>query len=331
MYNFVSMKIEQYISQLLYRHQCVTVPGFGAFLTEIQSAHLHESTNSFYPPKKVISFNSRLKNNDGLLANHIAQIEKSDYQTAVASIESEVIIWNSILQVNERFTLKNIGELFLNSEKNIVFTPSENINYLKESFGLNSFVSPAVKREVYKEVAEYVAREERAAVELAPTETILFKPAEPLYEERTTRPYLKYAAILILALTASGSIGFKLFQDHVQTQTLLVEEQVQKQVQGKIQEATFLIENPMPSVTLTVKEEKLPYHIVAGAFRDEENAEKVFAELLAKGFKARRVAPNRHGLFPVLYGSFATKAGAKRALSEINKENPDAWLMNRKL
>jgi nucleoid DNA-binding protein len=143
MYNFVSMKIEQYISQLLYRHQCVTVPGFGAFLTEIQSAHLHESTNSFYPPKKVISFNSHLKNNDGLLANHIAQIEKTDYETSVAAIESEVIIWNSILQVNERFTLKNIGELYLNAEKNIVFTPSENINYLKESLGsIHSFRQP---------------------------------------------------------------------------------------------------------------------------------------------------------------------------------------------
>ncbi|WP_459640758.1 HU domain-containing protein [Flavobacterium sp. CGRL2] len=46
------MKIEVYISQLLYRYQCVTVPGFGAFLTEIHSAQLNESTNSFFPPKK---------------------------------------------------------------------------------------------------------------------------------------------------------------------------------------------------------------------------------------------------------------------------------------
>ena len=154
LYNFVAMKIEHYISQLLYRHQCVTVPGFGAFLTEMQSAHLHENTNSFYPPKKVVSFNSHLKNNDGLLANHISQIEKTTYENAVASIESEVVIWNSIIQVNERFTLKNIGELHMNSEKNLVFTPSENINYLKDSFGLNSFVSPAVKREQSKQVEE---------------------------------------------------------------------------------------------------------------------------------------------------------------------------------
>ncbi|MBP6425885.1 MAG: SPOR domain-containing protein, partial [Flavobacterium sp.] len=79
------MKIENYIAQLLYRYQCVTVPGFGAFLTEIQSAQLVESSHSFFPPKKLISFNSYLKNNDGLLANHIAQTEKTSYEYAVSA------------------------------------------------------------------------------------------------------------------------------------------------------------------------------------------------------------------------------------------------------
>ncbi len=321
LYNFVAMKIEHYISQLLYRHQCVTVPGFGAFLTEIQSAHLHENTNSFYPPKKVISFNSHLKNNDGLLANHISQIEKTTYENAVASIESEVVIWNSIIQVNERFTLKNIGELHMNSEKNLVFTPSENINYLKESFGLNSFVSPAVKREQSKLVETVSIKEEDFIAE--EKEVIEFTP-----EVSKGRPYLKYAAILVLAISVTGTIGFKMFENHVSQETLLVETAVQKQVQNKIQEATFLIETPIPSVTLTVKEEKLLYHIVAGAFRNEENAQNIYTDLLKSGFKARRIAPNRHGLFPVLYGSYATYTEAQQAMLEIQKaNNPDAWLM----
>ena len=323
LYNFVAMKIEHYISQLLYRHQCVTVPNFGAFLTEIQSAHLHENTNSFYPPKKVISFNPNVKNNDGLLANHIAQIEKSSYENAVASIESEVVIWNSILQVNEKFTLKNIGELSLNSEKNLVFTPSENINYLKESFGLNSFVSPAVKREQYKQEAETFYHEEKEAIYVADEKEVI--TIEPEVKKR--RHYLKYAAILVLALTGTGTVGFKMYQDHVNQQTLLVETAVQKQVQNKIQEATFLIQNTMPSVTLTVKEEKLSYHIVAGAFRNEENAQNIYENLIQSGYKARRIAPNRHGLFPVLYGSYATYAEAQEAMKTIHPNNPDAWLL----
>ena len=324
------MKIEQYISQLLYRHQCVTVPGFGAFLTEIQSAHLHENTNSFYPPKKVISFNSHLKNNDGLLANHIALVEKTDYDTSVASIESEVIIWNSILQVNQKFTLKNIGELFLNAEKNLVFTPSEHTNYLKESFGLNSFVSPAIKRDTFQEITELDFIKKEVPVLLIKEKKNIV-PAPNTHDERKNLSYVKYAAIFVLALATGGSIGFKMYQDRLAQQTLLVETAVQKQVQNKIQEATFLIENPIPAVTLTVKEEKLSYHIVAGAFRNEENAAKTFSELLAAGFKARRIHPNRHGLFPVLYGSYSTYLEAKQAINEIHAVNPDAWLLVKQL
>lgn len=319
------MKIEQYISQLLYRHQCVTVPGFGAFLTEIQSAHLHENTNSFYPPKKVISFNANLKNNDGLLANHISQIEKTSYESAVASIESEIVIWNSILQVNEKFTLKNIGELRLNSEKNIVFTPSESINYLKESFGLNAFVSPAIKRESVAHHVETAVKIEVPVFE--EKEAITLQP-----EVQKGRPYLRYAAILILGLAVTATIAYQVYENHVAKETLLVETAVQKQVQNKIQEATFVLETPAPPVTLTVSEEKLMYHIVAGVFRSEENAQSAYLELTKSGYKARRIAPNRHGLHPVLYGSYATYADAQSAMSEIQKStNSDAWLMVKEL
>ncbi|GAK96147.1 hypothetical protein JCM19294_2929 [Nonlabens tegetincola] len=46
------MQLVAYISDLLYRHDCVVVPEFGAFLTRRVSAQYFESSNSFYPPKK---------------------------------------------------------------------------------------------------------------------------------------------------------------------------------------------------------------------------------------------------------------------------------------
>jgi nucleoid DNA-binding protein len=311
------MKIEQYISQLLYRYQCVTVPGFGAFLTETQPAHLHESSNAFYPPKKLISFNSYLRNNDGLLANHIATSEHTSYDDAVEAIHSEVGIWKNILEINEKFILKNIGELSLNAEKNVVFSPYEQLNYLTDAFGLNSFVSPTIKREHYKQEIEAI--EEKAPIAFTP-------------EKRAGRSYLKYTAIFVLALTAAGSIGFKLYRDNVAKETVAVRSEVQKEVQDKIQEATFFIENPMPAVTLTVKDDQMPYHVVAGAFREEANAQRAFEKLSNAGFKARRLPANRHGLFPVLYGSYATYREAWHAMSKIQKtDNPDAWLLIKEL
>ena len=315
------MKIEDSISQLLYRYQCVTVPGFGAFLTEFQSAQLHENSNTFYPPKKLISFNPYLKNNDGLLANHLAQVEKIGYEVAVNTIHDQVTAWKNNIQELGQFALKNVGQFSLNAEKNLVFVPADQLNYLKESFGLTTYISPTVKREIEKAIVatqEAAEEEEEAPIAFIP-------------EGRRNYSYLKYAAIFVLAAGITGSVGYKLYDNYltqVAQETLIVETNVQKKVNQKIQEATFFISNPLPAVTLTVANEKMNYHVVAGAFRQEANAEKIFESLSKLGYKARRIAPNKNGLFPVLYGSYATYAEAQKAMDTIQKvHNPEAWLL----
>ncbi|RKS94796.1 sporulation related protein [Flavobacterium limicola] len=311
------MKIELYLAQLLYRYQCVTVPGFGAFLTEIQSAKLNESTNSFSPPKKMIAFNANLKNNDGLLANHIALAEKTSYEYAVSAIQYEVFTWKKALEENELISIKNVGDLRLNADKNIVFTPYDQTNYLTSSFGLAPFVSPLVKREIFEKEVEAI--EEKATITLIPEET------------RTANPYLKYAAIFVLGLGLAGSVGYPMYQNQIASETILVETAVQKQVQNKIQQATFFIESPVPAVTLSIKSDKeikMPYHIMAGVYREEKNANKTLRILSRLGYDAKRIAPNNNGYFPVLYGSYATFAEAEKAKKEINeKHNPEAWIL----
>jgi hypothetical protein len=307
------MKIENYIAQLLYRYQCVTVPGFGAFLTEIQSAQLVESSNSFFPPKKLISFNAYLKNNDGLLANHIAQTEKTSYEYAVSAIQYEVFNWKKTLQETGVFSIKNVGDFCLNADRNLIFTPYDQTNYLSSSFGLSPFVSPMVKREIFEQQLEALEK----------TETIQLVP-----EHKNKYTFLKYAAIFVLGLGLTATVGYPIYQNEIETQKIIVETAVQRKVQNKIQEATFFIESPIPAVTLTVKEGKLPYHIMAGAFRDEANAQRVFEDLSEKGYKAKRIERNKHGLYPVLYGSFTTYTEAEKLKNEIRaKENPQAWIL----
>jgi hypothetical protein len=315
------MKIEYYISQLLYRYQCVTVPGFGAFLTEIQSAKLDESSNSFYPPKKLVSFNPYLKNNDGLLANHLAQSERINYEVAVTLLQNEVENWKNSIQELGQLQFKSIGSFSLNNEKNIVFVPSDDINYLKESFGLSSFVSQNVSREEtkrneYKAIAQ--ALEEKAPIAFTP-------------EKRKNYSSFKYAAVFILALGITGFATFqayKSYENQIAQETLMVQQNVQKQVTRKIQEATFFIENPLPSVTLSIPSEKMPYHVVAGAFSLESNADNLLERLQKLGYNAKRIAANKYGLNPVLYGSYSSYKEAYQAMKEIQKnDNPKAWLL----
>ncbi|MGL2992858.1 SPOR domain-containing protein [Flavobacterium sp. TSSA_36] len=324
------MKIEIYIAQLLYRYQCVAVPGFGAFLTETQSAQLQESTNSFFPPKKSISFNAQLKNNDGLLANHVAQAEKTSYDYAVSAIQFEVFNWKKQLETQGVLTFKNIGTFRLNADAKMVFTAEESNNYLTSSFGLSPFVSPMVKRERFEKAVEA-----KTLVDESSTKPVLTLATEEEENRGHRYPFLRYAAIFVLGLGITSSVGYSIYQKQIENQTILVENSVQKKVQNKIQEATFFIESPIPTVTLSVTataEKKvvapLRYHIMAGAYRSEVNANKELNNLKKLGYEAKRIPENKNGLFPVVYGSYATFAAAQKAQQEIiENHNPDAWIL----
>ncbi|MDD7887229.1 SPOR domain-containing protein [Flavivirga sp. 57AJ16] len=310
------MQLETYISDLLYRYECVTIPEFGAFLTQRVSATIHESTNAFYPPNKTVSFNEQIQKNDGLLAHYIADVEKIPFEIANKKIAKRVKILKAYLTQGETLTFKNIGDIVFNSEGKILFEPSYHLNYLTDAFGLSQFVSPAVTREVYKEEAENI--EKVIPITITP-------------EKRKTRPYLKYAAIAVMALTLGGFAGSNYYINQIEQHNQLAQEEATQQLDAKIQQATFNL-NPFPAITLNVTKQTGNYHIIAGAFRIEENCDKKIKQLKADGFSARKIGVNKYGLHQVVYASYEDRLEALKALRTIKRtHNQDAWLDVRKL
>jgi len=134
------MMLEKYIKDLLYRYDCVIVPNFGAFIANQKSAKVEG--NKFLPPFKQITFNSLIQNNDGLLANHIAQTDKMPYETALNFIKFEVEEWIDKL-LDEELILEGIGNFFLVNDV-IQFEPDNSINFLTSSFGLSNFIHESI-------------------------------------------------------------------------------------------------------------------------------------------------------------------------------------------
>ncbi|HAB28502.1 MAG TPA: SPOR domain-containing protein [Xanthomarina gelatinilytica] len=311
------MQLESYISDLLYRYECVTVPEFGAFLTQRVSATIHESTNAFYPPKKKLSFNEQIQANDGILTHYIADVEKIPFEEASKKNEKRVKSLKSYLTQGETISFENIGDLTLNNEGKIIFEPSYHLNYLTDAFGLSQFVSPSVNREVYKEAVQEIEK----VVPIAVTP-----------EKRKSRSYLKYAAVAVVALTLGGFVASNYYVNNINTQNQIAQEEANQQLESKIQEATFVIENPLPAVTLNVKKQTGNYHIIAGAFRVEENSDKKLEELKALGYDARKIGQNKYGLHEVVYASYEDRLEALKALREVKRNhNPAAWLLVKEL
>ena len=78
------MSIFKDISHLLHSNDCVILPDFGAFILKSKSAYVEN--NEFFPPSKYVSFNSMLKDNDGLLAKFISEKKKISYKKSLKLI-----------------------------------------------------------------------------------------------------------------------------------------------------------------------------------------------------------------------------------------------------
>jgi hypothetical protein len=301
------MTLANYINDLLYRYDCVIVPNFGGFVTNAISAKVNHFSHTFHPPTKQITFNSHLKNNDGLLANYIASSENISFEKANEKIAGTVKNWKIQLHT-ESVCIDLIGSFSLNSEQQITFEPTTVSNYLTETFGMAAVSSPAIKRIQHKNQSEKLA---------------------PVITHKRTSSFFKYAATAAVVFTI-GLLGWNQHQNN-ELQAQYTKQQLE--VEQKIQSATFIIDTPLPTIQLTIsKETPKNFHIIAGCFQFKENAEKKRRQLKAKGFKAVIIGENKWGLTQVTYSSYETRAEAYRSLKNIRYNfSEDAWLLVKKL
>lgn len=306
------MMIEKHISALLYRYQCVIVPNFGAFITESVSAKINDLSGTIAPPKKLLSFNSLLKTNDGLLANHIALEEQISYDEAKHLIDLQVQKWTADLKGNQEIYLKNIGEIKLNIEGKMIFEPLGSTNYLTSSFGLSPVVAKIVEQSISTENQKTI-----------------------VYPKSRSKQWMDYAAGFLLCAGLLGSVyQYQKEYRYYTNQSLAVEREVQEKVQQELQQATFyikapeIIETSQEIIEKAITPSSKPYHIVAGAFRTEAKAKILTEELKKKGYpNATYISKSPKGMKNVVYNSYETAEAAQKELQRIiSTVNKDAWI-----
>ena len=307
------MQLSQYISTLLYRYECVVVPGFGAFLAHKVSAEIDAQAQVFYPPKKRLSFNEQLQSNDGVLANYIATSEKVSYENALAKIAKQVAEIQQSLKKNETVSLKYVGDLSRRKTGAIEFEPSYHLNYMTAAFGLSQFVSPEVKRDLPLKVLG--AKEKEATLILASRKS-------------RTNTVIKYAAVAVIMLGLGGFMVSNAYIQHIEKENIVAQEKARIALDNQIQEATFLVNTPLPTISIDIEKPSGSFHIVAGAFRFKANSERKLRQLKRLGFNARLIGQNRFGLHQVVFESYKERRAAERALYNIKRtQDPAAWLL----
>lgn len=326
------MDIGFYISELLYTHDCVILPGFGGFVTSYAPAKIHPINHTFFPPSKKVLFNSQLKRDDGLLLDFISTSEKIGY-TEVKSRTMEFVT-DVVEKLNRKEIVhfKQIGDFQKDIEGNILFEPQNELNFLEDAFGLSSFVSPPILRKTAQQ------RLESKFIDRRPI---------PERDKKGRKIYWAYLALIPLI----GFFGWFIYNGNLQFENTQKSGVVTfNEPEVKNESNTELIKevtNP-PLETLNFKEatepaEDLPvdvpikkitpvkkYFIIGGSFSIEENAEKLVGILREKGYDAERAGISPSGLHMVSYFSSVDKSEVMANLAMIRKdENPSAWLIKK--
>ena len=314
--------IYEYISRLLFIHECVILPGFGGFITNNKSADINTTNHTFTPPQKDILFNSHLTYNDGLLINYLVKNLNISYSEAELKIEDEVQrIWLE-LDKNKKITFKGIGVFEYNKDNKLLFTPKNTINYDIKSYGLSSFRFPPLDYQ---------------------KNTLDIVQLNSLSMKNTKKIKWVAAAIVILAIGVSilfpssenkEQAGYNFIIDNNSTKlantVIDSDSNMSNAINKNTNKRTALFYSENNELLKKQKNEGYKFYIIGGSFKNKTNAKQYIQQHKNKEFNMEIL--NIDNLYRVSLKCFDNKVKALHELRRIrnNEQNDKVWLLSYK-
>ena len=354
--------IEKYIAELVGNHDCVIVPGLGAFVALATSADIHPITHKFTAPGRTLSFNAQIKVNDGLLAAEISRKENVSFQEANTFIDEYVKQFNLSLSVFKHYNCTGIGRFFYNIGGKLEFEPDFTINFSSDSFGLPDFIFKPIDRNTYdmnpsknhrtaKEVSLKEKLDESAKRKTTVLAKVLFvlMPLMVLIGAAGVVVYNQQEDISLGGIHVFESLGLKkevpvidsAAQVAVDTLAEVTNEEVAyladtvvQEVKIEVTEVIVPINESIKARKATVKATKVEssepatgsYYIVVGSFKNENNADNLYSKLLHVSTKTVKLPLDANGFYKVAVGSFESLESANTELSSLQGTYNGIWI-----
>lgn len=354
------INIQLYIKELLFDNNCVIIPSFGGFVTSYKPSEVHPIKHQFAPPSKHIAFNEKVNVNDGLLISYIANKANLSLQEATKIVSDFVNEIKSKLQNNEPYLFEGVGGISKNIEGNLQFKSQVDNNYLDDSFGLPVFFAEPIVRDNQniKLKNKFKDRKAMSTEEVKKEEKTKKKGGATIWVLSIIAILLSFSAVYLyntqnnVLSSILPASWFKSLPNNVSTEdTLSLEDEV------AISDSVFLeeeetyadantfedetdyttdtyenesneVENTSSGVTF-LNDLTGRYYVITGAFGDQNNAENLRDELIAKGYDAKVLSPlGKKPLFRVSIADYNTQQeGLDKASTENSEFGNTLWVL----
>lgn len=352
--------IELYISELVNNHDCVIIPGLGAFIAQPTSADIHPITHKFTAPGRTLGFNAQIKVNDGLLASEISVRQGVSFQEANTFIEEFVKKIATSLSLYKHYTFTGIGRFFYNLEGKLEFEPDYLVNFSSDSFGLTDFVFKPIDRNTYdmnqethrkaKEVAskQLNKSEETTTTKsntlakvlfvLMPLVVLIGAAGYVVYNQqkdvslgginvfeslglKNNKVVVDTAITEIVAVDSTSSTSEVAVEEVVETpEEIIPEEQVIEEVTVPVKEVSSY------KKVATGSTEAGKYYIIVGSFKNENNADNLHAKLVNVGKNVTKLPVDENGYYKLAVGSYETIDAANNEVASLETDFTGIWI-----
>lgn len=321
-FNGLNEQIARCVHNLMMRHDCVVIPGFGALIGNYRPAALHPVTHLLQAPSKQFVFNRNLVKDDGLLTGTFASITGSDFGDAREIIFGYAGELKKRLHTGEKISLRDVGSFSDNIEGTTIFKPETSVNLLPEAFGLGPVQLSLIIREPIPE--------RRSAPEFVNRDVVVKANKG---SRRFAKTLLRTAPVLLIGALLSIN-ALMPSEKRVNFSDLSIGSDIKGSVAPAIlglnatgtPEARKALVLPVAENDFSAESARI--YLVAGCYSSRSNADGMVDYLLEKGFDAALLDLTPGGLYRVVYGSYPDISAASEELDQIKKGfNEEAWML----
>lgn len=326
----------RHTTRLLTRHNCVILPGIGAFLAHKVPASYNAKEQVFMPPHRTLCFNPQVTVDDALLLSEYAAAGNTSYENAEKAFKRDIASLRRKLASDGRCCFGEAGTFHMNINGEISFVASENAIDDPANYGFEPLTMPLLSQ--CKEKAIVIGRREFSRyIAIAAAVILAFFFVTPVSDSAYEQGMQASIAQMTKKEAASAPVATEVEQysiapiEDTVTENIYTEPVQQQNAAVEIPS----IEEPATAVAEVAEETSVPaevtepqktFSVIVASSPNAQNAELAIKELSRK-MDAEYSVVVGGGRHRISIGDYDSIEDANDAAFAIKSTFPDAWVL----
>lgn len=316
-----------HIAYLLSEHDCLILPGFGAFVVQYEKSRKNTEEGVFIPLCKSLGFNPELNSNDGLLAGLLMKERNISYNEANLIVQQFIEELRHSLSTKKTVNIPMVGTFTISENGKTLFTPlAVNLSINAPFFGFSNFHLTTL--------SDIIVQKENTDIQIADNKRKLFYHSINKRIIKLTGTVAATAAILLLSSTSFDNNSVP--RQYAGILTSFNNPVYPEKTDQSSDNNLLILSDSIDISPKTIKKEPdspYLYHVIVGSFASEKEALEKLPKIKKDLSPDASILKSNNNRYRVYISVFEKEADAELFAQNIRKTHSkynDSWILRKK-